>query len=89
MDCIEYKEGNIKSIEKTCDLLNQLLQSFDNTMQKIAELFRELAETFGRVSKDICESCKRRRTKHGSSSKAKKQIQAKANIKWWEKYRPP
>ena len=41
------------------------------------------------VSQDICESCKGRRTRHGSRIKAGKPRKAVASIKWHEKYRAP
>lgn len=78
-----------KSISETCDLLNQLLQSFKDTLASVAEALKEIAKLFSEVSKDICESCKSRRTRHGSSSRTEKPEKAKANIKWSEKYRPP
>ena len=76
------------NIEESCDLLNQLLQSFDDTspsLKDVAEKIGELLE----VSQDICEPCKHRGTRHGSSIKQITPKQAKANIKWQEKYRPP
>ncbi len=76
-------------IKETCDLINQLLQSFEDTLANAADALRELAEAFTEVSKDICESCRNRRTRHGSSRKTEKPRQAIANIKWSEKYRPP
>ena len=75
-------------IEATCDLLNQLLQSFDDTVASL----KDIAEEIGRlleVSQDICESCKGRRTRHGSRIRAGKPRKAVASIKWHEKYRPP
>ncbi len=78
-----------KNIIETCDLLNNLLQSFDTFVEKLRGLMERLGEIFKDVSQDICESGESRRTKHGSSIKAGKPIQAKASIKWSEKYRPP
>lgn len=78
-----------KSVKETCDWLNQLLQFFGNAIARISEAVKELAEIFGAGVKDICESCKDRRTRHGSSSRAGKPRKAVANIKWQEKYRPP
>lgn len=78
-----------KDIKETCDLINQFLQSFEDILANAADALRELAEAFTEVSKDICESCRSRRTRHGSSIKAEKPRQAIANIKWSEKYRPP
>ena len=78
-----------KDIKETCDLINQFLQSFEDTLAGVADALKELAEAFTEVSKDICESCRSRRTRHGSSRKAEKPRQAIANIKWSEKYRPP
>lgn len=78
-----------KDIKETCDLINQFLQSFEDTLANVADALRELAEAFTKVLKDICESCRSRRTRHGSSRKAEKPRQAIANIKWSEKYRPP
>ncbi len=75
-------------IEATCDLLNQLLQSFDDTVASL----KDIAEEIGRlleVSQDICEPCRHRGTRHGSIIRQVTPIKAKANIKWWEKYRPP
>lgn len=77
-----------KTISETCDLLNQILQAFCDTVESLKSLLEQLGEAFG-VLKDICESCKSRRTWHGSRSKAGKPRKAVANIKWWEKYRPP
>ena len=64
-------------IKTTCDSLNQLLQSFDMLVNGLE------------VSQDICEPCRYRGTRHGSSIKQITPKQAKANIKWQEKYRPP
>ena len=76
-------------IKTTCDSLNHLLQSFDMFMEKLRDLMEKLGEILKDISQDICESGESRRTKHGSSIKAGKPIQVKANIKWSEKYRPP
>lgn len=78
-----------KSISEACDLLNQLLQSFEDMIASVADTLKELVKAFDKVSKDICESCTDRRTRHGSSSRTEKPQKAKANIKWSEKYRPP
>ena len=80
---------NGKSINETCDWLNRFLQSFESLWDSVKDLIERLGEILKDVSKDICESCKRRRTRHGGGSKAGKRVQAKANIKWQEKYRPP
>ena len=85
--CLSAQIG--KTEKETCDLINQLLQSFEDTLANAADALRELAEAFTEVSKDICESCRNRRTRHGSSRKTEKPRQAIANIKWSEKYRPP
>ncbi len=72
----------------TCDLLNQLLQSFDDTVASLKDIMEEMGELL-EVTQDICEPCRHRGTRHGSSIRQITPIQAKANIKWWEKYRPP
>lgn len=77
-----------KDTETTCDLLNQLLQSFDDTLASLKDAIEEIGELLN-VSQDICEPCRHRGTWHGSSIRQVTPIQAKANIKWWEKYRPP
>jgi hypothetical protein len=77
-----------KTISETCDLLNQLIQSFDDTVVSLKEIAEEIGELL-EVSQDICESCKGRRTQHGSRIKAGKPREAVANIKWHEKYRLP
>ena len=77
-----------KTVSETCDLLNQLMQSFDDTVASL----KDIAEEIGRlleVSQDICEPCRHRGTRHGSIIRQVTPIKAKANIKWWEKYRPP
>jgi len=74
--------------ETTCDLLNQLLQSFDDTIASLKSIMEEIGELL-EVTQDICEPCRHRGTRHGSSIKQVTPIQAKANIKWQEKYRPP
>lgn len=76
-------------IETTCDLINQLLQSFDMLVNSLQDVLQALGEAFTEVSQDICEPCRHRGTQHGSSIRQVTPIQAKANIKWWEKYRPP
>lgn len=76
-------------IETTCDSLNQLLQSFDMLVNSLRDVLQALREAFTEVSKDICEPCRHRGTMHGSSIKQAMSKQAKANIKWREKYRPP
>lgn len=90
-ECIVYvlSATSGKDISETCDLLNQLLQSFEDMIASVADVLKELIKAFDMVSKDICESCKSRRTQHGSSSRTEKPEKAKANIKWSEKYRPP
>lgn len=77
-----------KDIETTCDLLNQLLQSFDDTLASLKDVAEEIGKLL-KVSQDICEPCRHRGTRHGSSIKRITPKQAKANIKWQEKYRPP
>lgn len=77
-----------KTVSETCDLLNQLMQSFDDTLASLKDLAEEIGELL-EVSQDICESCKSRRTRHGSRIKAGKPRKAVASIKWHEKYRPP
>ena len=74
--------------ETTCDLLNQLLQSFDDTLASLKDIAEEIGELLN-VSWDICEPCRHRGTRHGSSIKQIMPKRAKANIKWWKKYRPP
>lgn len=74
-------------IQTTCDLLNQLLQSFDMLVNGLHDVLQALGETFTEVSQDICEPCRNRGTRHGSSIRQSTPI--KANIKWREKYRPP
>lgn len=78
-----------KDIEITCDSLNQLLQSFDMLVDSLQDVLQALGEAFTEVSQDICEPCRYRGTMHGSSIKQVTPEQAKANIKWQEKYRPP
>lgn len=77
-----------KTVSETCDLLNQLMQSFDDTLASLKDLAEEIGGLL-EVSQDICESCKSRRTRHGSRIKAGKPRKAVASIKWHEKYRPP
>ena len=72
----------------TCDLLNQLLQSFNDTLASLKDIAEEIGELL-KVSQDICEPCRHRGTWHGNSIKQITSKRAKANIKWWEKYRPP
>ena len=76
-------------IKTTCDSLNQLLQSFDMLVDSLQDVLQALGQAFTEVSQDICEPCRHRGTRHGSSIKRITQKQAKANIKWQEKYRPP
>lgn len=76
-------------IKTTCDSLNQLLQSFDMLVNGLQDVLQALGEAFTEVSQDICEPCRHRGTTHGSSIKKAMPKQAKANIKWQEKYRPP
>lgn len=77
-----------KTVSETCDLLNQLMQYFDDTLARLKDLAEEIGGLL-EVSQDICESCKSRRTRHGSRIKAEKPRKAVASIKWHEKYRPP
>lgn len=77
-----------KDIETTCDLLNQLLQSFDDTLASLKDVAEEIGKLL-EVSQDICEPCRHRGTWHGSRIKAGKPRKAVASIKWHEKYRPP
>ncbi len=77
------------NIKTTCDLLNQLLQSFDILVNGLQDVLQALREVFAEVSQDICEPCRHRGTQHGSSIKQITPKQAKTNIKWQEKYRPP
>ena len=76
-------------IETTCDSLNQLLQSFDMLVDSLQDVLQALGQAFTEVSQDICEPCRHRGARHGSSIKQITPKQAKANIKWQEKYRPP
>lgn len=69
-----------KTVSETCDLLNQLMQSFDDTLASLKDLAEEIGELL-EVSQDICESCKSRRTRHGSRIKAGKPRKAVASIK--------
>ena len=73
-----------KTVSETCDLL----QSFDDTLASLKDLAEEIGGLL-EVSQDICESCKGRRTRHGSRIRAGKPRKAVASIKWHEKYRPP
>lgn len=75
-------------IEITCDLLNQTLQSFDDIWASLKDIIEKIGELL-KVSQDICEPCRHRGTRHGSSIKQITPKQAKASIKWSEKYRPP
>lgn len=77
-----------KTVSETCDLLNQLMQSFDDTMASLKDIMEGIGGLL-EVSQDICESCKGRRTRHGSRIRAGKPRKAVASIKWHEKYRPP
>ena len=76
-------------IETTCDSLNQLLQSFDMLVDGLKGVLQALGEAFTEVSQDICEPCRHRGTTHGSSMERAMPKQAKANIRWRGKYRPP
>lgn len=80
---------NWKNRKKTCDLINQFMQSFDLLMEKIKDLTERLKDIFDIAESDICESCEAKRTKHGSSCIAEIEATGKASIKWCEKYRPP
>ena len=74
--------------KQRCDSLNQLLQSFDMLVDSLQDVLQALGQAFTEVSQDICEPCRNRGTRHGSSIKRITPKQAKANIKWQEKYRP-
>lgn len=76
-------------IETTCGLLNRLLQSFDTFVDSLQDALQEIGKLFMDTS-DICEPCRNRGTMHGSGTRQEEdREQAKANIKWREKYRPP
>lgn len=77
-----------KTVQETCDLLNQILQAFCDTTESLKSLMEQLGEAF-EVSKDICESYQGGRIRHDSRIKAEKPREVIANIKWSEKYRPP
>lgn len=91
MDCMEEKGGNAdRTIKETCDLaINQLMQSLQRFTETLRQTFERLRRESVGGSKDICESGRRRRTKHGGNITPVTQAKAKANIKWREKYRPP
>ncbi len=78
-----------EDIKTTCDRLNVLLQTLSDVWDTLKDLAEKILEVLAVEKEDICESCISRRTRHGSSIKAGKPRQAKANIKWQEKYRPP
>ena len=73
-------------LKETCDRINQALQVFSDIWNTFKELIERILEVLPQ-NEDICESCKNRRTRHGSS-RAEKLRKAIANIKWSEKYRP-
>ena len=76
------------SIKETCDRINLIMQAFSDladTLKSVIEILKEVFEK----SKVDCESCRHRRTRHGSSSRAEKPRKAIINNKWREKYRPP
>ena len=78
-----------EDIKTTCDRLNVLLQTLSDAWDTLKNLAEKILEVLAVEKEDICESCIGRRTRHGSSIKAGKPRQEKANIKWQEKYRPP
>lgn len=78
-----------EDIITTCDRLSVLLQTLSDAWETLKDLSERILEVLAVEKEDICESCIGRRTRHGSSIKAGKPKQAKANIKWQEKYRPP
>ena len=78
-----------EDIVTTCDRLSVLLQTLSDAWETLKNLSERILEVLAVEKEDICESCTDRRTRHGSSIKAGKPRQAKANIKWQEKYRPP
>ena len=78
-----------EDIKTTCDRLNVLLQTLSNVRDTLKDLAERILEVLAVEKEDICESCTGRRTRHGSSIRAGEPKQAKANIKWQEKYRPP
>ena len=78
-----------EDIVTTCDRLSVLLQTLSDAWETLKDLSERILEVLAVEKEDICESCIGRRTRHGSSIKAGKPKQAKANIKWQEKYRPP
>lgn len=76
-------------IETTCGSLNQLLQSFGMLADGLRDVLQTPRQASTEVSQDICEPCRHRGTTHGRSIEKAMPKQAKANIKWQEKYRPP
>ncbi len=76
------------SIQETCDRLNLIMQAFSNFEDTLKNMMESLQEVFEELKVD-CESCKYRRTRHGSSCRAEKPRKAIINNKWREKYRPP
>ena len=76
-----------ENIETTCDRINAILQILSNAWNDLKSLAKRLLETLAVKKEDICESCTGRRTRHGS--RAERPEEAKADIKWHEKYRPP
>lgn len=78
-----------EDIVTTCDRRNVLLQTLSDVWETLKDLGKRILEVLAAEKEDICESCIGRRTRHGSSIRAGEPKQAKANIKWQEKYRPP
>lgn len=81
-----------KTEKETCDLINQIMQSFGCLIEKINDIAEKIKDIFNMVKSDTCESCEScevKRTKHGSSCIAKSEVTGKTSIKWNEKYRPP
>lgn len=76
-----------EDIKTTCNRINVLLQTLSDKWDTLKNLAGQILEVLAVEKEDICESCKGRRTRHGSSIRAGETRQA--NIKWQEKYRPP
>ena len=66
----------------------KLLESFDDTVANLKDIIEKI-DRLAEASQDICEPCRYRGTRHGNSIKRITPEQAKVNIKWQEKYRPP